>query len=465
MSLKELWDTAVNEVSRVNEQLTDQIFSAPEAEVMVRKATNNELWGPSGTEMAKIADLTHHFTEYRQIMDALWSRLNEKNDGKNWRNVYKSLLLLEYILKNGSDRAISETRQRLFDLKMLGKFQYLDEKDVDRGLSIRERSKLVVDLAQDNDKLKEERKNAAKSRAKYGESISSESSNYRAGGGNQYRGGGGGGHGHGRSYDDFDPQPTPKRGFDFSSEEEVPAKEEWEPYKKTEPTKPVTTKPIQPTPTPTPTQPTKQIAQPKPTQTRQVAFDDDEQWGEFNTATPVQPVKSINPLDELGLVKGASLLGGQPTAPAPEKPKAVVDLLGQLTLSPTPTTLNPTSFGTPGSIMNSTAPITHSDFGKPGVLLNQSDFGKPGTTLNTTAFSTPVANSPSHQSPIIASTGTQGVVYGQPNYGVPMTYGVQPTNNLGYGVGVAQPNYGVPLGYGVQPTNLSYGYAVQPTGY
>jgi hypothetical protein len=69
--------------------LSDQIFNAPEAEVMVKKATNNELWGPSGTEMSKIADLTHHFTEYRQIMDALWSRLSEKTEGRNWRQLYK----------------------------------------------------------------------------------------------------------------------------------------------------------------------------------------------------------------------------------------------------------------------------------------------------------------------------------------------------------------------------------------
>lgn len=69
--------------------MSDQIFNAPEAEVMVRKATNNELWGPSGTEMSKIADLTHHFGEYRQVMDALWARLTEKTDGRNWRNVYK----------------------------------------------------------------------------------------------------------------------------------------------------------------------------------------------------------------------------------------------------------------------------------------------------------------------------------------------------------------------------------------
>lgn len=56
---------------------------------MVKTATNNDQWGPSGTEMMKIADLTHRYNELRTVMDTLWARITERREGKNWRNVYK----------------------------------------------------------------------------------------------------------------------------------------------------------------------------------------------------------------------------------------------------------------------------------------------------------------------------------------------------------------------------------------
>lgn len=72
-----------------SEEIADTIFNAPEAEVLVKTATNNDQWGPSGTEMMKIADLTHRYQELRIVMDTLWARITERREGKNWRNVYK----------------------------------------------------------------------------------------------------------------------------------------------------------------------------------------------------------------------------------------------------------------------------------------------------------------------------------------------------------------------------------------
>ena len=36
----------------------------------------------------------------------LWKRLNDH--GKNWRHVYKALVLLEYIIKNGNEKVINK---------------------------------------------------------------------------------------------------------------------------------------------------------------------------------------------------------------------------------------------------------------------------------------------------------------------------------------------------------------------
>ena len=52
--------------------------------------------------MSEIADLTYNIEAFAQIMEMLWKRLNDH--GKNWRHVYKSLVLIEYLIKTGSER-------------------------------------------------------------------------------------------------------------------------------------------------------------------------------------------------------------------------------------------------------------------------------------------------------------------------------------------------------------------------
>ena len=47
--------------------------------------------------MSEIADLTHNPMSFTEIMSMLWKRLNDH--GKNWRHVYKSLVLLDYLIK------------------------------------------------------------------------------------------------------------------------------------------------------------------------------------------------------------------------------------------------------------------------------------------------------------------------------------------------------------------------------
>ena len=63
-------------------------------QVKVREATSNDPWGPSSTQMSEIADLTYNMVAFSEIMQMIWKRLNDH--GKNWRHVYKSLLLLEH---------------------------------------------------------------------------------------------------------------------------------------------------------------------------------------------------------------------------------------------------------------------------------------------------------------------------------------------------------------------------------
>jgi len=72
--------------------------------VKVREATSNDPWGPSSTMMSEIADLTYNVVAFSEIMQMVWKRLNDH--GKNWRHVYKALVLLEYLIKTGSEKVI-----------------------------------------------------------------------------------------------------------------------------------------------------------------------------------------------------------------------------------------------------------------------------------------------------------------------------------------------------------------------
>ena len=75
-----------------------------DTQTKVRDATSNDPWGPSGTQMAELAQLTYNQQDFVEIIEMLDKRLNDK--GKNWRHVFKSLTVLDYILHAGSENVV-----------------------------------------------------------------------------------------------------------------------------------------------------------------------------------------------------------------------------------------------------------------------------------------------------------------------------------------------------------------------
>ncbi|KAG1902168.1 uncharacterized protein F5891DRAFT_1217740, partial [Suillus fuscotomentosus] len=53
----------------------------------VRDVTSNDPWGPSGTQMNKIAQLSYNQNDCVEIMEMFDKRLSDK--GKNWRHIFK----------------------------------------------------------------------------------------------------------------------------------------------------------------------------------------------------------------------------------------------------------------------------------------------------------------------------------------------------------------------------------------
>uniref|UniRef100_A0A1I8ILY0 ENTH domain-containing protein n=1 Tax=Macrostomum lignano TaxID=282301 RepID=A0A1I8ILY0_9PLAT len=149
------------------------VHNYSDAQVKVREATSNDPWGPSSTLMSEISDMTNNVMAYTEIMSMIWKRLNDKN--KNWRHVYKALVLLEYIIKTGSEKVAQQCKENLFAIQSLRDFQYTEEAK-DHGLNVREKAKHLVALLKDDEKLKAERQSAikAKERLRHGGGFSSE---------------------------------------------------------------------------------------------------------------------------------------------------------------------------------------------------------------------------------------------------------------------------------------------------
>ena len=89
-------------------------------------------------------------------MGVLARRLQDPK-GENWRPIYKSLLLLEHMLKNGPMKVVHELRNNVGVIESLTKFQYKDAKGKDQGINVSNRAKILVDLCQNIERIKEER--------------------------------------------------------------------------------------------------------------------------------------------------------------------------------------------------------------------------------------------------------------------------------------------------------------------
>eukprot|EP01134_Creolimax_fragrantissima_P005664 CFRG5664T1 len=150
-------------------KVKDVVNDYTEIERKVRKATSNKPYRASGSQMAEIADATYDPVQFPQIMGMLWKRLNEP--GKYWRHVYKGLILLDYIVKVGSEKVVKSSRENIFAIQTLKDFQMIDKDGRDQGLNVREKSKVLVTLLKDETKLKEEREKAKSARERMRGSI------------------------------------------------------------------------------------------------------------------------------------------------------------------------------------------------------------------------------------------------------------------------------------------------------
>ncbi|CAF1425967.1 unnamed protein product [Rotaria magnacalcarata] len=166
-------------VRELFDKATNIVMNYTETETKVVEATNDESWGPAGKLLQELSQLTFSNEHYNELIGMLWKRCFTQ-DKRCWRRTYKSLLVLSYLIKNGSERVIRSAREHLYDLKSLDDFSYHDENGKDQGINIRLKAKELVEFIQDDDRVRDERKKAKANREKY-VGVSHEASSFRHG--------------------------------------------------------------------------------------------------------------------------------------------------------------------------------------------------------------------------------------------------------------------------------------------
>jgi epsin len=99
-------------------------------------------------------------------MPMIYRRFTDKT-AEEWRQIYKALQLLEFLIKNGAEQVIDDARSHLSTIKMLRQFYYIDEKGKDQGVNVRNRAKELAELLSDVDRIRQERKKARQTKSKY----------------------------------------------------------------------------------------------------------------------------------------------------------------------------------------------------------------------------------------------------------------------------------------------------------
>ncbi|PHH93387.1 hypothetical protein CDD83_3700 [Cordyceps sp. RAO-2017] len=203
MDLNDLKNTVSNlslyDIKAGFRKAQNAVMNYTEMEAKVREATNNEPWGASSTLMQEIANGTFNYQTLNEIMPMIYRRFTEKS-AEEWRQIYKSLQLLEFLIKHGSERVIDDARGHITLLKMLRQFHFIDQNGKDQGINVRNRAKELAELLGDVERIRSERKKARATKNKYtgveggmslGGGFSSSSSRY-GGFGNESSGYGGG---------------------------------------------------------------------------------------------------------------------------------------------------------------------------------------------------------------------------------------------------------------------------------
>ncbi|TVU15894.1 hypothetical protein EJB05_39437 [Eragrostis curvula] len=162
MDFMKVFDQTVREIKR---EVNLKVLKVPEIEQKVLDATSDEPWGPHGAALSELANATKKFADCQMVMNVLWTRLSER--GSKWRHVYKALTIIEYLIANGSERAVDDILDHYSKISVLSSFEYVEPNGKDCGINVRKKVETIVGIINDKERIKAVRDKAASNRDKY----------------------------------------------------------------------------------------------------------------------------------------------------------------------------------------------------------------------------------------------------------------------------------------------------------
>lgn len=136
----------------------------PITERKARAATRNKPSGPSGAQLNELAQLSFNPHDASIIVAILIFRLHYRHRPDRhhrWRNIYKALSVIEFLLRKGSDDIVRKIQgQATLEVESIAETSYshvtTDGQDV--GANVTYRARAILILLKDEEKLKAERK-------------------------------------------------------------------------------------------------------------------------------------------------------------------------------------------------------------------------------------------------------------------------------------------------------------------
>nr|XP_011462275.1 PREDICTED: clathrin interactor EPSIN 1 [Fragaria vesca subsp. vesca] len=147
------------------------------AELWAEEATNGEPCSPDAKTMTKLAAASFEMEDYWRIVDILHRKLYNV-DWKEWRQSYKALVLLEFLLTHGPVDFAEEFQGDSEVIQELGSFKYIDDRGFDWGSCMQKKSDQILVLLRGGPTLREARYKALKLTNEiqgFGSSVSSPS--------------------------------------------------------------------------------------------------------------------------------------------------------------------------------------------------------------------------------------------------------------------------------------------------
>ena len=156
-ALSTIKDALPEEVKEAAKKRVNQWKGISPDEALVREATNSDKWGPHGEQLKAIARLTHD-GRWPLVQSVLEERM--KLRGERWRQVYKALSVIEYLVANGTERVPRDVQSSRY-LEGLLTFEYRDSRGKDEGVNVRQRAEKIKALIEDPRSIEEAREKAA----------------------------------------------------------------------------------------------------------------------------------------------------------------------------------------------------------------------------------------------------------------------------------------------------------------